>query len=390
MKCLLVPINFKLLRNKRIRNTNMNTQQSNGFTILGKTADASPQSNSSTPRADATAWAEVLPIEAISLDDAAAEIKEDLSFEISPADAVKLKREQKLALKRVLHEQDLASGVTAIRRNHPLIRSGSPSKAQASAGGGTATPNPRQALAATFRPVTGGAILRATGDKLSASAKQRDLEFARRQQEKERRKAEKEADPKWQVAQARTQFLESKPWPTIVQGLDEAALYIADGITDPRVWKGCNFELSWVKNGVVRTDVPHAFTIVTGCNPDVEFQGIRLVYLFQDGRLRPLLGDAVAKVWATETARVNKKSIKPVRATVGFNELKGIVKLDLWALTHDEIAARKAESDVAEAARTAQAAQDAEAAQAAKEAEEARLEQKAQENPWGSAAGGGH
>ena len=105
----------------------MNTQQSYGFTVLGKTADASPKSNSCTPKVGATAWAEVLPIEAISLVDAAAEIKEDSSFEISPADALKLKREQKLALKRILHEQELASGVAAIRRNHPLIRSGSPS-----------------------------------------------------------------------------------------------------------------------------------------------------------------------------------------------------------------------------------------------------------------------
>lgn len=369
---------YTISLNKTIRFTMYTTKQSNGFSILGKTAQASPQSNSSTPRAGATAWAEVLPIGAISLVDAAVEIKEDLSFEISPADASKLKREQKLALKRVLHEQDLASGVVAIRRNHPLIRSGSPSKAQASAGGGIAatTRNPRQASA--FRPVT-GETLRETVEKMRESQTQR-----------EQRHAEALADPRKKAARARNEYLASKSESAIKKALDEGADYIVNGITNPKVVSAMNFNLGWVKNGRVQDTTPHAFTAVHGCDPNLQFQGIPFHMMFEDSRLRLPLGAIVAHKWETLTADLNRKSIKPVRATVVFNESTGIVKLDMWALTYEEIAIREAESAAAEAARTAQAAQEAEAAQAAAEAEEAKREADAMANPWGAAAGGGH
>ena len=350
--------------------------QFNGFSILGKTAEASPQSNSSTPRAGATAWAKVLPIKAISLGQVAVEINDDLSFEISPADANKLRRDQK----RVLHEQDLASGVAAIRRNHPLIRSGSPSKAQASAGGGTApttATNPRQA--STFRPVAGGATLRGTVDKLRES-----------ETLKEQQRVAALADPMKQEARARNEFLASKSGSTIKKALDEGAKYILNGITNPKVVSAMNYNLGWVRNGRVQDTTPHAFTAVHDSDPDVEFEGIPLKMMFKDSRLRLPLGAIVAHDWETLTADLNRKSIKPVRATVVFNESKGIVKLDIWALTYDEIAIREAESAAAEAARTAQAAQEAEAAQAAAEADEAKREADAMANPWGAAAGGGH
>jgi len=325
-----------------------------------------------------TAWATTPHIEALSLGEAEREVAEDSSFQLSPADLAKMRRAEK--------QQNPATVATVAPPRLKLCSDDITST------GGTAStllPNPRRAVAA-FRPVTNGAVLRETADKMSESQKQRDEEFKRKQEEKALRKAAADADPIKQAARLRNAFIDAIPEATMKQAIEEGATYILDGIADTKVWKGCNYALRWWKNGELSTVTPHAFHIVQGCDPGATFEGgVPLQYMFADGRIRPRLGVEVGRQWAVQTANYDKKPLKPVHATVGFNEAKGIVKLDLTAYTDDELAALKAKTDAAEAACTVQAEQDAETARAEEAAEEARREQKAKENPWGAAAGGG-
>ena len=357
---------------------------------MNTTNQTTQEHEKTTKAAGGTAWATTHTIEALSLDEAAREVVEDSSFQPSPADLAKLRRAGK--------HQNPDTGATVVPIRLKLCTD-SPSEPHASAGGGTAStlpPNPRRTVAASFRPVTGGAVLRATADKMSESQRQRDQEFKRRQEEwerrqeeKARRKAEDDANPEKQAARARTKFMDGIPLETKKLAIEGAATYILDGIPDTKVWAGCNNALKWWKKGVLSTVTPNAFLIVPGCDPAVAFEGVPFQNMFVDGRWRSLLGDEVARQWARQTADYDKKPLKPVHAKVSFNEVKGIVKLDLTAYTDVELAAHKAETDAAEAARTVQAEQDAETARAEEAAEEARREQDAKENPWGAAAGGG-
>lgn len=313
----------------------MSFPSKNSFSALQEQEIPSPvQDGKSSPVQSKFAWRQKPEVEAVSVTEAQAEVTDSSFTTVSSG-----RRAPRQAVQAVTHPAS----------------------------------NPRRAAAAG-----GGGGFRAIQARLAQEA---DL--------REQRRLEAEADPKKQEARARNAFLDTQPPEVLDAATREVAFSLLDKLNEDQIRAMLARLGKWI--GPDRKPVkvaPSAFANLKECDPASLFRGVPLAYFFQDGRLRKELSERVAQAWSELVAAVKRSDkLKPVHCRVKFNEPAGIVTLDITAFTSEEVKEREARAAAASAAPGA--ARDSEAAQAVEEERAAPAETKAEDNPWGAAAGGG-
>lgn len=312
----------------------MSFQSKNTFSALQQEDDLSPVQPEVASSGGKVAWGQKPGVEAVSVIEAQAEVTDSSFTTVSSG-----RRAPKQAVQSVQPKLD----------------------------------NPRRAAAAG-----GGVGFRGIAAKLAQEAEL-----------KEQRRQEAQADPKKQEARARNSFLDTLSPEILDAAILEVSHSLLDKLDEPQI-RAMLDRLKWFgPDRKMKKYTPSAFANLKGCDPAERFRGVPLAYFFQDGRLRSRLSECVAQAWSELVAAVKRSDeLKPVHCRVKFNEPAGIVTLDITAFTTDELKARAAAAGAAPGAAPG-AARDSEAVQAVEEERAAPAEAKAEENPWGAAAGGG-